>query len=483
MLRARTRTGMVVTALVAIVTSGKELLAQPAPSECTGFGVSFEITQATQTFPFSTIDLVDGRRTGVRVYALGSPYPCQGPMVDVRLTSVPGSLSRPAVVGWSENGPKLLKSSADREQENDTFNFELTPSGWEGESYTFTAELFRVNNQGLPELTLATASTTRPFVKACPPDIAGVRVAMQQFSPPFDEAPPIAEVRPGIADAMMWGVYPFPEYGVFSHGGGYRLDPDVLEIPSDVSPTSNQVFFDIDSKRSDMDPKPDFLIGWLKRTPMGLSQEVSGQATLSGETSWTRVSGGGSQGMHVRTTTMEVGHNFGYEHHDFGLPIDEVGWDVKAILSPLHLKRRDYSEYMLRPDGNAWTGSEAYVGLFGNPRVNQCAPRVFGGFRRFPIIPIPTPIPPREPSWTIGTSSEMSSVGRSIVQSNEGRARLEVYDNVGAQLYSTSFNPEVPCHDSEDCTTTEDVAYIAETPAFVNAHSAKLFVDGIRSRV
>lgn len=462
--------------VVLLIRAGSDNASAMAPV-CSWLTIDFvEVTQATQTQP-NSIQLVDGRRTGVRVYVIGGPDGC---WANVRLQIIPSSSSRKTLYRWSQNGPLPIKSSYDRENEDDSFNFNFYPDGWEGINYTFFPEALAYTsiNECHPTILLDTDTISRPFTKVCPPVIAGIRVAMKHFDPPFDQPPARSQVIPGTGDAMMWGVYPFPEYDRgFQHGGGYRLaeSPDeVLTIEPETDPTGAVLWDRMTAQLRIMDPQPDFLIGWLKRIPSDENPGTSGRGWPPlDRRSWTRVNIGGL--LHAAITSMEVGHNFGYEHHQFGSTIDEVGWEVARKMQPPHrVRSRSAKEYMFNGDVSSWTGPEAYLGIYNNSRLTSCE-RTQRSFRSFPISP-----PPHPPSgnWSLKPSYELSSMGRPIDQGTAGKGRLDILDNQGGVLYSTNFDPAFLCEEGENCSTI-DGPYDILTPSQTNAHVAKLYIDGI----
>ena len=322
-------------------------VAQSSPPQCTVSKVYVEVTQATQVDPASSttpVPLVDGRRTGVRVYVIGTPFNCVGPLANVRLTSTPFVVARPSLQRWSENGPLMLKGSGHtREAEDDSFNFEFTPSGWDGAQYNLLAEVFQVDGSGNPfSEAMKTHSKSVYLNKMCPPDIAAVRVDQQHYpvGHGLRGAPAESKVVEGIGDAMLWGANPFPEYSRgFAHGGGYRLEDDVLVISA--LPTVSQIFSSLHTKRAGMDPQPDHIVGWLKTNASDDPGGVGGRGERPGTGSYTVASS-----SYKATNAMEVGHNFGYTHDQFGATIDEVGWDVWKVMGPEHVREKDNIEFM-----------------------------------------------------------------------------------------------------------------------------------------
>lgn len=472
--------------LVAVI-AGPPVRRADAQVQCTTIWPDFvEVTQAIQKQSSTgTVPLIDGRRTGVRVFLQGLPVGCQGPSVQVKLTSIPSdhlgnpTLDRPAVMGWSEGGLKDVKSSYDRSVENDSFNFQFNPAGWEGHFHKFKTEIF-VNGSLTP---LRTDSTSpKYFNKMCPPDIAGVRVSQPGLNPPFNLPPEVDGVIPGIADSLIWAVNPFPEYNSgFNHGGGYRLEEEVLEVHgiNGAPPVDQNVWTTLALKSTKMDPQPDFLIGWLKVNPSDVESSISGEALIRGSTSWNRVNNGSLS--HVGVATHELGHSFGYEHHSYGLTIDEVGWDVWRVFNPGRVKPTASIEYMFTGNTTTWTGPEAYVDTFNNSRVNGCI-RSNRISVTIPIIPPPNPPPwppPWPPSgWSIGRAVNMGSVGQPVTTGGTGHVKVELLDSVGAILSSKQLDPVSVCEDGGTCSFEAESTSV-QLPWNSNAHSIKLYVDNV----
>lgn len=302
---------------------------------------NIEVTQAIQT-PTNTIRLVAQRSTAVRatVGVSGSSGPVSG--VTGRLhVFVDGTEITPAAGRAPIKAPFTAQLSPQRANEDDTLNFELpAPTGITAS----TNVKFRVDITPVPgemDTTNNSGEVTLAFVNRITPLLYFTSI---NHTPSGRGLPDSEFIKPGVGDAFVQGILPVNEaemsggemtlyrQGLFS-SLDFNQDDGGDGVIGDSSGTCNpecakllallascrQLIVDMNSGASDRI----FLYGWVKGNVGG-----NGWATKNGRVAF----GNTEEKRGQRSYAHELTHNFGLEHDDPALSLDEVGWDVGARL-------------------------------------------------------------------------------------------------------------------------------------------------------
>ncbi len=305
---------------------------------------SVEVTQGIQTTT-NSIPLVARRSTAVRatIGVAGASSPVSG--VTGRLHVFVGGGEVTPTAGLSPiNAPFTAPLAPQRQNENDTLNFELisptsisasTDVDFRVDITPVTGESNTANNSGSANNLTAVTVTT--------PHIFYTRV---NYTPSGLGLPSNSMVQPGVGDAFVRGIYPVDDSdpvlyreGLFptlpfsqDTDGDGKLDDDgdadalksLLEscrqliVMSGLGASSNT-----------------FLYGWVAGNPFvgaptstGYSQtlQYNGTSRLPGFVA----TGNTDPVRYQRTFAHELDHNFGDVHNTRLL--DQVGWDVGARL-------------------------------------------------------------------------------------------------------------------------------------------------------
>ncbi len=306
----------------------------PPPCNCDLTVSSIEVTQAIQTAPPNTIQLVARRGTAVR--AIIGVSGAGGPVVGVtgRLhVFVAGSEITPVSGVAPINSLFTAPLAPQRANENDSLNFELpAPTGITASpSVTFRVDITPMT----AETNVTNNSLTTPnlsFVNRTTPSLFYTSI---NYTPSGLGLPNAALIAPGSGDLFVRGILPindgdpnlyrqglFPQltYNEDANGDG-RLAAlgsdgnDLLSLLASCRQLIVNAGLGADNNT--------FLYGWLAGNPIdgnGLAQ-VGGRNAF-GNTDVTRGQ---------RSYAHELTHNFGLNHNNRNL--DQVGWDVGARLN------------------------------------------------------------------------------------------------------------------------------------------------------
>jgi hypothetical protein len=320
---------LLVAALVA-TTPASARLEQLAAVDLTVTNV--EVTQATQTTT-NSIRLVARRATAVRatVGVSGAAGPVSGITGELHVF-VNGTEVTPTTGVPPINAPFTAPVSPQRNNENDTLNFELlAPTG-----ITASTDVdFVVNVDPIPgEANTANNSRAvndRTAVNRRTPFLFFTRI---DYTPSGLGLPPLAAVQAGIGDAFVRGILPVDDSDPALYRQGifptltWTEDANGDGILDALGADGNNLLTFLESCRqlivnsgvgaSDRI----FLYGWINGNPI----DGNGLASVGG-----RVGFGNTQASrYQRSYAHELTHNFGLNHNSRGL--DEVGWDVGARL-------------------------------------------------------------------------------------------------------------------------------------------------------
>ena len=293
-----------------------------------------EITQGIQTAT-NSIDLVAKRSTAVRATlgVTGSPAPVTGVtgrlhvwVDDVKITPMAGIVPL--------NGPFTAPITPDREEEDDTLNFELlAPTNiTASNNVDFVVDIAGVpgetdtgNNSGsVNDLT---------FVEPITPNIFYTRI---NYTPAGVGLPDPNLVKPGVGDAFVRGIFPvndadpnlyrqglFPTLlytrDIYKDG---KINYSYLEGQYLLSHLAlfRQLIVRFGFGANDNT----YLYGWLAENAI---DHHNGLAHVGGFNAY----GNTDPIRYQRTFAHELGHNFGLGHNSRTLD-PEVGWDVGGRL-------------------------------------------------------------------------------------------------------------------------------------------------------
>jgi hypothetical protein len=313
----------------------------PSPGQMIDLNVvSVEVTQATQTAT-NSIPLVARRSTAVRatIGASGAlEYCC---VTGTLRIFVDGNEVTPPA-GVPPINASAVHAAPDRNNENDTLNFEL-PAPTPITASTDVDFQVEVRPTGARSGETNFADNTGfandlTAVERCAPWLYFTRI---DYTPSGLGLPPLSQVRAGRGDAFVRGVLPVDDsdllYGettplTFSwdpngdrilggeataHEGEYEQNKllKLLEM-------GRQLIVENWIGASDRV----FLYGWISGNPVfGNGAAWKGSRVAFGNT---------NDLLYQRTYAHELLHNFGLSHNDSPQPLglDEVGWDVGARL-------------------------------------------------------------------------------------------------------------------------------------------------------
>ncbi|NER22597.1 MAG: DUF4347 domain-containing protein [Symploca sp. SIO1C2] len=317
-----------------------EMVVPPVDIEVT----NIEVTQGIQT-PDNTVPLVAERSTAVRVTveAGSSSSPMQ---VSGRLhIFADGREITPRVGLISINSPIVGLGAPQRNNETDTLNFEIS----DNIRIPVSSDVdFRVDISPAPTMGNPFAEVNDlEFVAPISPKIFFTSI---NYTPSGLGLPDFDLIKPGVGDAFVKGIFPVndndpnlyklapspslqysEDNDIFDAAGnninqkGILEDPDVNGLLALLAAQRQLI---VDNKLGANSNT--FLYGWLAGNPIDGNGWASGSNPVAfGNTDPTR---------HQRTFAHELGHLFGVDHPtnmmgvEILLPIDQVGWDVRARL-------------------------------------------------------------------------------------------------------------------------------------------------------
>lgn len=427
-----------------------------------------EVTQATQTAD-STLLLIDARGTTVRAYIDFSPgFFTALSNVDARLEIWDGTnrLYR----GHATNGPATLPQTIDRERSNDTLNFDWVPD----------LDLFGADTRDLRfEVTVDpgdrirefdesnnTAAITLTFACRSGPDLAYLPIdyTFDGADPSETGEPDPSLIEPGVGDAFVWGIFPFPR-GIRGDRGRYRAsDLEALEWDQDVNAVggSEKLATEIGRQRLATSPTPEYLYGWLRGNPCS----CNGAAWSPGRDGF----GNTDTARHQRTYAHELGHSFGFGH--VSRSTGEVGWDVGDRLGLGPVKRTELFDIMTggRLTDEAWIEPARYQTIYDDPDW-QCPESIPEEILELFSIPIYEILG----GWEIDPMLTLFAERPPIEQLLEGRGEFRLLDGTGQVLYRQYFEPFPPGGDTEEGILTGSSVV---TPRFPEAQGFEVYVDG-----
>ena len=292
---------------------------------------NIEVTQAIQT-PMNTINLVANRGTGVRatVTLSGSAVPIAN--VSGRLhVFISGVEITPAAGLLPINAPWTAPLAPNRDNENDTLNFELiSPTGITASAaVTFRVDLtVPVGHTGVPLTTpnLNVVNRTTPL-------LFFTRI---NYTPSGLGLPALATIQPGVGEQFIKGILPvneseptFYREGLFptlSYAGDANGDGILEALGADgndlisLLASCRQLIVNSGAGASDRI----FLYGWLNGNPIN----GNGLGQIGGRNAF-----GNTQAIRFqRTYAHEFTHNLGFDHNPAVTPILQTGWDVGGRL-------------------------------------------------------------------------------------------------------------------------------------------------------
>jgi hypothetical protein len=420
-----------------------------------------EVTQATQT-PTNSVLLVSRRGTAVRatLAVTGATAPVAG--ITGRLHVFVGSTEVTPVAGVAPiNAPFTAPLAPQRNNENDTLNFELTaPTSITASS----AVQFRVDITPIPgEANVTNNSLTTPNLTVADRQVPLLFFTSINYTPSGLGLPAASFIQPGTGDAFVRGILPVDEsnstlyrQGLFPTLG-YSEDANGDGILDALGSDGNNLLTLLESCRqlivnNGFGPSDRvFLYGWLAGNPI----DGNGLASVGG-----RVAFGNTDPIRgQRSYAHELTHNFGLSHNSRAL--DQVGWDVGARLpnnpsgnnttgrvKPVTVPPTFFDiQFPGLLTNQAWVDTITYNFLLSSstlasaPDIKKFRPRVAvirgifnpEGSRLIRLLPVFRAPWPSQPTAT----------GR------EGRYRIQIVDTAGARLQSV-FTPLIADDPSQE---------------------------------
>lgn len=269
---------------------------------------------------------------------------------------------------FSDNGPNLLKSTINKAFENDTLNFILLAP--ESSGVVFEVELNPVGpNQFAESNSTNNTGSTNPMNFQCKkvPNLAYAPIDYRPGGGSTPNVPSTALIKPGVGDNFIQGIFPTKDW--FYH----RTDAPSKLWTGSLSSTGSSLLNSLSVDLNLMNPKPDFLYGWVPG-----SLPYNGQAFING-----KVSMGNTQSIrHQRTFAHELGHNFGLNHNSSNTNL--IGVDVEhhlnQVLSLPQIKSSNLKDIMVggQLTNSAWVRSSNY-NFFFNDNVLNCSTAITMG--------------------------------------------------------------------------------------------------------
>lgn len=292
-----------------------------------------EVTQATQD-EANMVSLVAGRRTAVRVKV--SQHGSGKALADASrlyILDEAKELTPPGGIPPSNVEAFAPATPPDRDEENDTLNFEvidpfMIPTTGSGKlTFRVVVPWQPAGSATITETTEATLTVLPPWQ----PKIHAIRLGLGLRTGPgpacSHEDPPAAEsVAPGMGDAMVRAIYPVAD----DDTDVYRPYPiEAMCLPNDNDLVDgwleyNGILWVLSAAKYLLSGSaPDtHVYGWLHDNPLD-PPDTYGFASQPG-----RVAYGNTLGQYFqRTFAHEIGHNLGLTHAA-GEPLVETGWDV-----------------------------------------------------------------------------------------------------------------------------------------------------------
>lgn len=320
---------------------------------------SIEVNQAIQT---GSTPLVGGRATFVRVFHQVTGSIPVGTRLDGLLRVSIGGQEISGSPFYSDNGPNPLKASINAAVENDTLNFILLAPQSSG--VVFEVELNPVGPNQFPESNSTNNKGSKGplnFVCKKVPNLAYAPIDYRPTGGTTPNLPSDALIKPGVGDNFVHGMYPTKDWHY------RRTDAPSKLWTSSLSSTGSNLLNSLAIDLNLMNPKPDFLYGWVPG-----SLPYNGQATING-----KVSMGNTQSIrHQRTFAHELGHNFGLSHNSSSTNV--IGVDVEhhlnQVLSLPQIKPSSLKDIMVggQLTNSAWVQSSTYNYLY-NKSVLTCS--------------------------------------------------------------------------------------------------------------
>lgn len=431
--------------------------------------VGAHITQSIQREDPS-IALIGGRSTTLRllteVTGASTPVP-----VDAYLEVY--YADQLYLVAYPDNGPLLSLGASTLAEEDGTLNFTFIPPLVPEDivlTFVLTLDpdgLVDESDEGNNEL-----SITLPFSYTRPPSLMALPVDYHASSAAAGEVglPDQTLTRPGIGDAFVWGIYPFPSYDPQLEQR-YQLLPDSQALYWDqdinASGSSSALLAEIERRRLTQDPVPDYLYAWLRGNPYsnnGRSNGIPATAAF-GNTDPTR---------HQRTYAHELGHNFGLSHTSN--PIQVYGWDSPPWLpeshADVHLRPPTLNDIMVpgQLSHTAWIQPTTYLQIMHDfyRRLRYCDYIPWDAFgdcddrevhrRELLRLSLTRGDGGR---WALDSVAALSARMAPLRPSAEGRVEITALDAHGEVIYTTHVSDLSPVDAAEAGGETLDHLVVA----------------------